>query len=631
MGTRRWLLLVFLIGLAHAGAYALLVPPWQAPDEPGHYEAACLLGQAQRPLTGDDLSLPLQQEIIANLAQHDFWSRVRAPWPAPLPSSFAADPFLERSGRQIGDEPPLYYLLPALICRSALPIEARLRLIRLFGAVLFGFTGVVAAWGASGQGNKETEKQRAAADLQTSGGNSSLLVSLFPYLLAYFLVLLPMPAFIAGSANNDALAMLTATAVFAAVLRIQRLGWTWRRGLGLVLLVLLASISKKTNSFLLPWLALLGLAAGWQWLRRDGWSRVSVAKISLGAVVVAIVLLLPTNSPATWRTLGMPWVGRQRDTLGLLPPGAPDTSAAVMLDGHLRRGVIQTLAGRSARALQGQTVYATIWVRSADDRPAAGRLTVRDAAGPSEVDFVAGSHWQSVAIRHTVALTTARVRVAVTLAVNGEAQPGGLLLAHAELFSEAGADRAGNLLRNGDFRRSARLGELLVLAPLQDRVQRFAPRVQTGGGPAAAPVARYGLYSLLTFAGFWGNFGWLQRPLPLWIYATLGLGGLMAAAGVIRCLQRPHAGSCEGARAILLAWLLAIVVIAGQTFLPMFGRDWQPQGRYLFPALLPIAGLWLAGLETSLTLTAWPRRRTLLLAALVAFDLVCLLRAAFVI
>jgi hypothetical protein len=139
------------------------------------------------------------------------------------------------------------------------------------------------------------------------------------------------------------------------------------------------------------------------------------------------------------------------------------------------------------------------------------------------------------------------------------------------------------------------------------------------------------LYSLLTFAGFWGNFGWLQRPLPLWIYATLGLGGLMAAAGVIRCLQRPHAGSCEGARAILLAWLLAIVVIAGQTFLPMFGRDWQPQGRYLFPALLPIAGLWLAGLETSLTLTAWPRRRTLLLAALVAFDLVCLLRAAFVI
>ena len=56
----------------HAGAYALLVPLWQAPDEPGHYEAACLLSQVKRPLTGDDLSLPLQRDILANLAQHKF-------------------------------------------------------------------------------------------------------------------------------------------------------------------------------------------------------------------------------------------------------------------------------------------------------------------------------------------------------------------------------------------------------------------------------------------------------------------------------------------------------------------------------------------------------------------------------
>ena len=104
--TRRWLLLVFLIGSIHAGAYALFVPLWQAPDEPGHFEAACLLSQVKRPLTGDDLSLPLQRDILANLAQHEFWTHVQTPWPASLPLAFVDDPFLARSGRQAGDEPP---------------------------------------------------------------------------------------------------------------------------------------------------------------------------------------------------------------------------------------------------------------------------------------------------------------------------------------------------------------------------------------------------------------------------------------------------------------------------------------------------------------------------------------------
>ena len=161
--TRRWLLLVFLVGWMHAGAYALLVPLWQAPDEPGHYEVACLLSQVKRPLTGDDLSLPLQRDILASLAQHEFWTQVRAPWPAPLPLAFADDPFLARSGRQAGDEPPLYYLIPALICRTGLTIEARLRLIRLFGALLFGLTGVVAAWGLSGEDRQVGEHWKGLA------------------------------------------------------------------------------------------------------------------------------------------------------------------------------------------------------------------------------------------------------------------------------------------------------------------------------------------------------------------------------------------------------------------------------------------------------------------------------------
>lgn len=60
----------------------------------------------------------------------------------------------------------------------------------------------------------------------------------------------------------------------------------------------------------------------------------------------------------------------------------------------------------------------------------------------------------------------------------------------------------------------------------------------------------------------------------------------------------------------------------------MLGRDWQPQGRYLFPALLPITGLLLLGLDRWLHFETHPRRRAGLVAALLAFNLLGLALAA---
>ena len=439
-----------------------------------------------------------------------------------------------------------------------------------------------------------------------------------------------MPAFIAGSVNNDALAMLTATAVFAAVLRVQRFGWSWQRAAGLALLLVLASASKKTNSFLLPWLAILGLAAGWQWLKRRGWQHKALAQMALGAIVVVFLLLLPSSTPARWRTIGLPWVGWRIPVTDPAPPGAPDNSFALMID-RSRSGVIQAITGQRANALRGKTVHASAWVRSPDDQPAVGRLTVRDAAGISQVEFVADNQWQSVAISRTVAMTTTRVRVAIAVgSINSGTETGRLLISRIGLFPRAEANTAANLLRNGDFSRSARLGELLVVTPLQDRWQRFAPRMQAGDEPTGAVLTRYGLYSLLTFAGFWGNFGWLQRPLPVWVYALLAAICLLAAAGLIRLLRRPRRETPRVLRIVVLSWLLAVVLITGQAFLPMLGRPWQPQGRYLFPALLPIAGLLVAGLDAWVNFDRHPQRWILLLGGLVVFDIVCLLRAAIV-
>lgn len=620
--TRRWLLLVFLVGFMHAGAYALLVPLWQAPDEPGHYEVACLLSQVKRALTGDDLSLPLQRDILANLAQHEFWTQVHAPQPAPLPLAFADDPFLARSGRQVGDEPPLYYLIPALICRTGLPIEAHVRLIRLFGALLFGLTGVAAVWGVSKESSQIGE-HLARAGSPAPPIYPSTHLPFLPF-LPLLIILLPMPAFIAGSANNDALAMLTATAVFAAVLRAQRFGLTWRRGAGLILLLLLALASKKTNSFLLPWLTILGLTFGWRWLRRRAWRSRDMAKALLGAMVVMVVLLLPSNTPASWRSTGLPWAARRLDATGPRPPGASDSPIVLEID-RSRRGVIQAITGQPARTLRGQIVQANAWVRSPDNLPTTGRLTLRDAGGFSQVEFVADNHWQSVAISRTVALTTTRVKVAIAVgSIDNERETGRLLISSMRLFHRGDANTAANLLRNGDFSRSARLGELLVVAPLQDRWQRFAPQAQTGDKPAGEMLRRYGLYSLLTFAGFWGNFGWLQRPLPVWVYAVLAAICLLAAAGLLRFLRRTSAEPSSISRGIIGVWLLALALAAGQVFLPMLGRSWQPQGRYFFPALLPIAGLLLVGLDAWLDFGRHPRRLVGLVGCEIVLAVFCL-------
>jgi 4-amino-4-deoxy-L-arabinose transferase-like glycosyltransferase len=91
-----------------------------------------------------------------------------------------------------------------------------------------------------------------------------------------------------------------------------------------------------------------------------------------------------------------------------------------------------------------------------------------------------------------------------------------------------------------------------------------------------------------TFQSFWGQFGWMALPLDGRIYAGIGVGLLLALIGALLMLpkRRPPAQSWQiGAYAGLIA-LTAItaaqVVYYNLTFV-------QFQGRYLYPALIPVA------------------------------------------
>ncbi|MEA3336843.1 MAG: DUF2142 domain-containing protein [Chloroflexota bacterium] len=599
----HWLLFVFTIGLLHASAYALLVPVWQAPDEPGHIEYACLLASQNRPPTAQERTLALETAILQSLDRQHFWQHVGATTPDPLPEHLQDDPFLFRSGRQVGDEPPLYYVVPALICRTRLSLEAQVRLIRLWSASLFGLTGAIAAWGF--------------AAITAWPGTRQRLGSLL-------LVLLPMPAFMAGSVNNDVLATLTATAVFAASLQILWLGWRPLRGLGLLILLALAVASKKTNSYLVVWLAILGLAALSKEIRcrlaAESRSRRRALSLAIVAVLSLsiIALLLPSKAPAAWRGRNQP-VGTGQVSIS---DDDKDGWAVQVVDrspGKFGR-LFQSVTGPPAESLRGRVVVARALVRSPGNGLQPGRLTVRDAAGYSQVTFTATEAWQAVALSHTVSLAATYVKVALAPGEGKSITETGQLLADYVTLHPVGHDNTGSsdsLLPNGDFGRTARWGELLLLTP-------FAPRLAGGKALTADALQRYGLYGALTFAGFWGNFGWLQRPFPIWLYGLLALVCLIAAAGVFRALGRGDSGE----RWTVAIWVLALILLAVQTFAPMIGRDWQPQGRYLFSALLPFTGLLILGLDSWFRFSEDQHRIWILVGLLLALDLFSLLLAS---
>ncbi len=103
-------------------------------------------------------------------------------------------------------------------------------------------------------------------------------------------------------------------------------------------------------------------------------------------------------------------------------------------------------------------------------------------------------------------------------------------------------------------------------------------------------------------AGYWGNFGGLNVPLPAWAYASLDALLLVAAAGLliraVRCLRR---------RTTARIWPLTLLILWGLAVLVSWSRwaavTWSSQGRLVFSAIQTWSLLLVLGL------TAWLPRR----------------------
>lgn len=134
--------------------------------------------------------------------------------------------------------------------------------------------------------------------------------------------------------------------------------------------------------------------------------------------------------------------------------------------------------------------------------------------------------------------------------------------------------------------------------------------VVTGQPRTAEWLALYGPLGLAerfvrtTFQSFWGQFGWMAVPLHPPVYLALAaLSGLVVAGFVGWLLDRrrprltPH--QRRGAGLLTLSALLTVLSYFwyNATFV-------QHQGRYLFPALVPLALMGALGIEWLLDRTA---------------------------
>lgn len=255
LAHRVGLALILAVYLALALQYALRTPPWQAPDEPAHfnYVAQLVDGSAGPPRIepGD-----WDAERLGALVTAGFPEDADLSWVA-----------------YEDHQPPAYYYLASLALRLAgveSPLEDRLRALRLLGvglgalALLLSSAAARAAW----------------------PGDEDLALG-----AAAFVAFLPMQLAMTSSVNNDALAVPLAAAILWLCAR-RALGGLSARLYALLggLLLGLALLTKLT---LYPAVGFLLAAEALRWWREDRAGGAEGLVATASALGLGALALLP--------------------------------------------------------------------------------------------------------------------------------------------------------------------------------------------------------------------------------------------------------------------------------------------------------------------------------------------------
>ena len=273
--TAAWL---FAIAALNFACWALITPPFQAPDEVDHFAYTQSLverGEAPSRNPGSPLARWSSSETLALEGESFFTDHQvgdsKAPWTARQQGLYRAGAANHPSSADGGGNETaathgaIYYaaLAPAYMLASSSPFS-QLTLMRLVSALIGALTVVFA--------------YLMARELAPGRPWLGVLAAL---LVAYQ----PMYGFISGAVNNDVGVNAGAAGLELLLILMLRRGVTWRLGLSTGALLVALPIVKGTAYSLYPVAAIALAATLWRHHRRSqiaGW-----AALAAGALVVA--------------------------------------------------------------------------------------------------------------------------------------------------------------------------------------------------------------------------------------------------------------------------------------------------------------------------------------------------------
>jgi hypothetical protein len=253
-GATTWSTIWVCAALAalNAALWAMATPPFQVPDEPGHFGYAQYLAESGRPPQpwSGDLPTPTGEDGIL-LGGVPFSVEGRPSW------SSTEDEHVRRqldqqvapthvsAARGAATYPPAYYAYEAVPARlgSSLPGLDRLYLMRLFSALLAGITA----------GSAVLFLRELLPGTPWAWPVGGLAVAFQPVL-----------GFMSGGVNNDAMVYAAGAVLLALVARCFRRGLTPRRGLAIGAVAAAGVLAKMTMVGLLPGTGLALLLLWWR-------------------------------------------------------------------------------------------------------------------------------------------------------------------------------------------------------------------------------------------------------------------------------------------------------------------------------------------------------------------------------
>jgi 4-amino-4-deoxy-L-arabinose transferase-like glycosyltransferase len=563
---KRHALLLIGLTLVQGLFYSSVTPPWQAPDEHAHYEYAALMGELNRVPSLADVRQDIQAEVTASMFAFDFWRLIkRQPVESPPVGFYRAGNLTEYPPThvinnryiyypQVGDEPPLYYVLPALLYKLPAGQDATFRMYLMRLASVFIWVGLSAAIWWAGQ-TLFTDRPWLAL--------AALTVAVFN----------PMLNHIGTVLSNDGLAALWSTLVLGTLTLIFRKGITWRRMLSLSALVVLAILTKKSALWLVPTVALAFLLmpqVPYRW-------RLGMGLALVGAAVATLALLiLPTGEARYWQ-------GGAR----VPDVGAAGNHVLLVTEGEQ---VSQRVGRQRTVQVRGQSVVGQARLRS--ERPSQANVCLMVESSATQCQEISvDEQWRSVSARFAIPDQAERLEFVLTGTLTQQLWVDDVAMA---------TDTGDSLLRNGSVESGVSwLERLLVTVGQPLGIGNLVTSLFANLKPQLSTMKEtLPLAWRVFFDSFWGNFGAamvvsLKSPWPLLTRLAVSLGALGWVLNVIRREVRWHSWQ----RRVLGMLGLALIFALAQTFLPLLAHSggWMPQGRFLFPAIWPVVTLLVVG------------------------------------